>query len=189
MVFIAGEKRRKASPWENKSVIYHEYGHCIDAQRKLWQDPELARMRGQQIKALLKKEKYTIRQREWDAENGKFIWVKKEKLMSRVAYIDRRLNELNDKVWNMNNDTFTRMGITKRDVIEQIGSTLDTIKSLVISYGSGHSDAYFRVPRMKETEYLAHAFENAFLGNEVFKKFLPDIYAEMVAYVRALKPY
>ena len=41
---------------------------------------------------------------------------------------------------------------------------------------------------MKETEYLAHAFENAFLGNRVFQKYLPDIYAEMVAYIRALKP-
>ena len=41
---------------------------------------------------------------------------------------------------------------------------------------------------MKETEYLAHAFENAFLGNRVFQKYLPDIYAEMVAYIGALKP-
>ncbi|MFS6555327.1 hypothetical protein VPJ68_07575, partial [Parabacteroides distasonis] len=37
LVHIAGKKRGKSSPWECKSVIYHEYGHCIDAQRGLWQ--------------------------------------------------------------------------------------------------------------------------------------------------------
>ena len=63
----------------------------------------------------------------------------------------------------------------------------DTIKSLVISYGEGHDDTYFRKPRMKETEYLAHAFENAFIGNRIFEKYLPEIYNEMIAYIKALR--
>lgn len=54
--------------------------------------------------------------------------------------------------------------------------------------GGGHSTAYFKRMRMSETEYLAHAFENAFLGNRVFQKYLPDIYNEMIAYIRTLKP-
>jgi len=41
---------------------------------------------------------------------------------------------------------------------------------------------------MKETEYLAHAFENTFVGNEVFKKLMPTIYNDMVAYIKKLKP-
>ena len=107
--------------------------------------------------------------------------------MSLVAYIDHRLQELSSKVWGMKNETFTKRGITKMDVIEQICSTRDTIKSLVISYGDGHSTAYFRRPGMSEAEYLAHAFENAFIGNTVFKKYMPDIYNEMVAFIRSLK--
>lgn len=52
----------------------------------------------------------------------------------------------------------------------------------------GIRTSIFRKPRMKETEYLAHAFENAFLGYRIFQKYLPDIYNEMIAYIKALKP-
>jgi hypothetical protein len=73
------------------------------------------------------------------------------------------------------------------DVLEQILSTRDTIKSLVVDYGIGHDKSYFAIRGMKETEYIAHAFENTYLGNEVFKKYLPDIYEEMIAYIHSLK--
>lgn len=59
LVHIAGTKRGKASPWERKAVIYHEYGHCIDAQRDLWKDAKLTAMRNKQIK-MLKKKKNTL---------------------------------------------------------------------------------------------------------------------------------
>jgi len=104
-----------------------------------------------------------------------------------VAYIDHRLKELSGKVIRMSPEVFTRRGISKWDVLEQIGSTRDTIKSLVVSYGDGHSTSYFRRVGAKEAEYLAHAFENAFLGNRVFQKYMPEIYEEMIAYIKTLK--
>ena len=188
LVHIAGEKRGKASPWERKGVIYHEYGHCIDAQRELWKDAKLIAMRNSQIKRLKKKGDYTIYERRWNHESGGWYYEKTKQTISLVEYIDKRLVALSEKIARMNDDVFTSRGITKMDVIEQIGSTRDTIKSLVIKYGAGHSTVYFKKTRMKETEYLAHAFENAFLGNRVFQKFMPDIYAEMVSYIKALKP-
>lgn len=188
LVHIAGKKRGKSSPWECKSVIYHEYGHCIDAQRNLWQDPKLIAMRNAQIKMLKKKKEYTIYERKWNHESGGWYYARGKKEMSMVEYIDKKLQDMAERAWDMKPETFTKLGITKADFFEQIGSTRDTIKSLVIKYGSGHSTAYFQKTRMKETEYLAHAFENAFLGNRVFQKYLPDIYNEMVAYIRALKP-
>ena len=105
-----------------------------------------------------------------------------------VEYIDKKLTALSEKIAWMDDDVFVKRGIKKYDVLEQIGSTRDTIKSLVIKYGGGHTTGYFRKTRMKETEYLAHAFENAFLGNRVFQKYLPEIYNEMIAYIRKLKP-
>ena len=105
-----------------------------------------------------------------------------------VEYIDDRLQQLQDKILGMKDEVFTKRETTKWDVLEQIGSTRDTIKSLVVEYGDGHPTAYFKKTRMSETEYLAHAFENAFLGNRVFQKYLPDIYNEMIAYIRTLKP-
>lgn len=188
LVHIAGKKRGKSSPWECKSVIYHEYGHCIDAQRGLWQDAKLIAMRNAQIKMLKKKGEYTLYERKWNHESGGWYYERTKQTMTMVEYIDKKLVALTEKISWMGNDVFIKRGITKADVIEQIGSTRDTIKSLVVKYGSGHSTSYFRKTRMKETEYLAHAFENAFLGNRVFQKYLPDIYAEMVAYIRALKP-
>lgn len=188
LVHIAGKKRGKSSPWECKSVIYHEYGHCIDAQRGLWQDAKLIAMRNAQIKMLKKKGEYTLYERKWNHESGGWYYERAKQTMTMVEYIDKKLVALTEKIAWMGDDVFIKRGITKADVIEQIGSTRDTIKSLVVKYGSGHSTSYFRKTRMKETEYLAHAFENAFLGNRVFQKYLPDIYAEMVAYIRALKP-
>lgn len=188
LVHIAGKKRGKSSPWECKSVIYHEYGHCIDAQRGLWQDAKLIAMRNAQIKMLKKKGEYTLYERKWNHESGGWYYERTKQTMTMVEYIDKKLVALTEKIAWMGDDVFIKRGITKADVIEQIGSTRDTIKSLVVKYGSGHSTLYFRKTRMKETEYLAHAFENAFLGNRVFQKYLPDIYAEMVAYIRALKP-
>lgn len=188
LVHIAGKKRSKSSPWECKSVIYHEYGHCIDAQRGLWQDAKLIAMRNAQIKMLKKKGEYILYERKWNHESGGWYYERTKQTMTMVEYIDKKLVALTEKIAWMGDDVFIKRGITKADVIEQIGSTRDTIKSLVVKYGSGHSTSYFRKTRMKETEYLAHAFENAFLGNRVFQKYLPDIYAEMVAYIRALKP-
>lgn len=188
LVHIAGKKRGKSSPWECKSVIYHEYGHCIDAQRGLWQNAKLIAMRNAQIKMLKKKGEYTLYERKWNHESGGWYYERTKQTMTMVEYIDKKLVALIEKISWMGNDVFIKRGITKADVIEQIGSTRDTIKSLVVKYGSGHTTSYFRKTRMKETEYLAHAFENAFLGNRVFQKYLPDIYAEMVAYIRALKP-
>lgn len=188
LVHIAGKKRGAASPWECKAVIYHEYGHCIDAQRELWCDPKLIAMRKAQIKMLKKEKEYTVYERNWSHANGGWYYTRVKKEMSMVEYIDKRLVALSEKIAWMDDNVFAKRGFMKKDVLEQIGSTRDTIKSLVVKYGGGHSTAYFKRTRMKETEYLAHAFENAFLGNRVFRKYLPDIYAEMIAYIKTLKP-
>ncbi|MCF2708157.1 hypothetical protein [Bacteroides pyogenes] len=188
LVHIAGKKRNANSSWETKAVIYHEYGHCIDAQRALWMDSKLIDMRNAQIKMLKKKGEYTIYERKWNHNGGGWYHERVTKTMSMVEYIDTKLQQLQEKILGMKEDVFQKRGITKWDAIEQIGSTRDTIKSLVVKYGSGHTTSYFKKTRMSETEYLAHAFENTFLGNRVFQKYLPDIYNEMIAYIRALKP-
>ena len=87
----------------------------------------------------------------------------------------------------MDDATFTKRGITKGDVIEQIAAVQDTLKSLITSVGWGHSTTYFKGRGKSEAEYIAHCFENAFIGNRVFQKFLPVEYAEMIAFIRSLK--
>ena len=186
-VHLSNSKRNENSAWHKKAVVYHEYGHAIDWQRGLKLSPALTTLRGKQISWLRQKDTYTVWNRQYDYTLGKYVNVKLTTKMSRVAYIDHKLKDLASKVIHMKAETFTKIGISKWDVIEQIGSTRDTIKSLVISYGDGHSTRYFKTFGMKEAEYLAHAFENTFLGNAVFKKYMPNIYEEMIEYIRALE--
>lgn len=56
----------------------------------------------------------------------------------------------------------------------------DTIMSLDYNFGRGHDEKYFRTKGMSEAEFVAHAFENKYIGNPVFKKFAPDLYEEMI---------
>jgi hypothetical protein len=186
-IHIENGQRAEKSNWERKAVIYHEYGHAIDWQRGLRYDRTLSDLRKKQISWLRKKDIVTIRVRQFNYSKGVNENVKITTSMSKVAYIDHRLKELSGKVMRMSPEVFTRRGISKWDVLEQIGSTRDTIKSLVVSHGYGHSTSYFRRVGAKEAEYLAHAFENAFLGNRVFQKYMPEIYEEMIAYIKTLK--
>lgn len=188
LVRLANKKRKQQSPWEKKAVVYHEYGHCIDDQRRLKDDVALKKMRNKQKKWLKEQVVWHSYVPRWNTTTKSMYYGRTEIVSSRIEQIEYRLNELSKKIYRMGDDAFTSRGITKYDVIEQILSARDTIMSLNPNYGAGHSKSYFSRKGFKEAEYLAHAFENAFLGNPVFKKYMPDIYREMVEYINNLKP-
>ena len=186
-VVIRNVTRINDSPWLQKSVIYHEYGHVIDGQRNLWEDNALSNMRKRHIAWLKGKETYTYLAKRFDNTQDRYVYERVTDNLSRVVDIDKRLDALYRRIEKM--DTTGKVGEfgNKHDVLEKILSTRDTIKSLVIDFGVGHSTSYFRQRRHRETEYLAHAFENAFIGNDVFKKYLPEIYQDMIDYIGMLK--
>ncbi len=37
-------------------------------------------------------------------------------------------------------------------------------------------------------QFIAHAFENTYAGNEVFKKVLPELYEDMIKLIKETKP-
>lgn len=187
MVHILDNARNKASDWHRESVVYHEFGHAIDAQRNLYTSERLKGLMARQRLSLNKKQTYSMRMETYNPETNGFDFVVRKVSMSRIEYADKRLENLQRKLFRMNEKTFTRRGITKDDVMEQICSTRDTIKALNVKYGFGHSTAYFQTPGMSEKEFIAHCFENAFAGNKVFKKYLPELYTEMVNYIREIK--
>ena len=41
---------------------------------------------------------------------------------------------------------------------------------------------------MKEAEFIAHAFENTFAGNEVFREVMPDLYQDTIQMIRSFIP-
>lgn len=187
MVHIAENARNRASDWHRESVVYHEFGHAIDAQRNLYTSKQLRDLMANNRKLLAKKSKYTVWKSGYNATTFKFEYKRETVTMSRINYLNEKLYALRDKIIRIDPKVFKRLGISKEDVSEQICSVADTLKALNTDYGWGHTTAYFKIPGMAEKEFIAHCFENTFAGNRVFKKFLPELYEEMVEYIKTLK--
>lgn len=92
--------------------------------------------------------------------------------------------ELDKKVQQM---SFEAHKEKNHDKSEQVGAAADTIMSLNSTFGYGHSQAYFRNAGNSAAEFLAHTFENKFIGNEVFKELMPELYDEMIKLVDQLE--
>ena len=186
-VVLDSVSRGKASKWEKISVVYHEFGHAIADQRDLLYTDSVQELRKKQIARLRKR--VTIKTKEKVLNKKTWEYEEKEvtKQVMKAKAVSDRLDRLYYKIKNMNPETFTKRGITKDDVIEQIAAVQDTLKSLINSVGWGHSTKYFNYPGMSEHEYLAHCFENTFIGNRIFQKYLPTEYAEMIDLIQSLK--
>lgn len=187
VVLDMGGTRSSQSPYYRRALIYHEFGHGIDYQRGLRHSKEVKDLRDKQIARLREKVETTVTKRKWDPDRKEFVTETKKTKLMKAKVLSERLDRLYRKIYSMDDATFTKRGITKHDVIEQIAAVQDTLKSLIVSVGWGHSTSYFKGAGKSEAEYLAHCFENAFIGNRVFQKYLPTEYAEMIAFIRSLK--
>lgn len=198
-VVINVSSRGKDSQWEHRSVIYHEFGHAIADQQGLLHDAEVTKTRDAQLARLRKKTKGFYYKRtiegHYDAETDTYkTTTKKEKVEVNQMYIitlSQKIQNIVNRLRNKKEDDpiFKRYGLTKGDALEQICCVMDTLRSLVNrqDVGYGHSVSYFKYPGMKEHEYLAHCFENAYIGNTAFKVLMPTEYAEMIALVKTFK--
>lgn len=92
--------------------------------------------------------------------------------------IDKRLDDLG----------FWAYEKQKWDLMEKVGAAHDTLMSLNPNYGRGHRPSYWETEGNKEAEFIAHAFENKFAGNEVFKKVMPELYEESIKMIDGFKP-
>ena len=194
-VYLQTGKRADASPYYRRALITHEFGHAIDYQRDLRWSKEVATIREAQRKRMLEKVKYTAVDKEchYDQETGKFYYTSKPVTVTicRAEALTKRIYDLLGRVDKMSPELFAKRypNWTKADFSEACGAALDTIQSLVTKYGYGHGAKYFSNPGCKETEWLAHAFENTYVGNDVFKHFMPQEYKEMVALIQGLTKY
>jgi hypothetical protein len=145
-VNIPIDKRRQNSKWWAEGVLYHEYGHAIDNQLKIYEHPVI--LDG------MKKLSKNINLKEIEA-----------------AYLKKKYQLLSD--YKSGKDVY--------DSMEQVGSIGDTIMALNPKYGFGHTKAYFKVHGNRQKEFIAHMFENKFIGNAIFKEIAPDLYDEMLA--------
>lgn len=62
-----------------------------------------------------------------------------------------------------------------------LSSAADTLAAITRKdIGWGHSATYFRDDAKRYMEFLAHAFENKYVGNPVFKHYYPELYDDLV---------
>ena len=92
----------------------------------------------------------------------------------------KEYKELDKKLYNIGYRAYKN---NNHDLVEMIGAVQDTLKSIDIRIGSGHSNAYFQQKGNSEAEFIAHAFENKYKGNKVFKKYLPELHDDMVKWL------
>lgn len=195
LVVVYTKGRNEVSPWHRVSVIYHEFGHAIADQRNLLFAKEVTDLRDAQTKRLRTREKatYYTTEKVWNYKEGKYEVkkVKHEHNQMRIVTISAKIQNLYKRIQAKGNDDpiFKRFGVSKADALEQFGGLMDTLRSLVNrdDVGWGHTVSYFKNYGMKEHEYLAHAFENAFIGNRVFQLLMPTEYAEMIALAKSFK--
>jgi len=190
-VVLDNDTRAKNSPWEKKAVVYHEFGHAIGDQRDIIHGYKpLQDLREKQIARLRKKVKTTVTEHKYDFGTGTYKTTTRQTSIMYAKQLSARIDAVYERLNKFGDDVFTRRGITKRDALEQIGSLQDTLKSLVNSSGVGwgHSTSYFNSLSMRRHEYLAHCFENTYLGNRAFEHFMPTEYKEMIDLIKSL-PY
>lgn len=190
-VVLDNDTRAQRSPWEKKAVVYHEFGHAIGDQRDIIHGYKpLQDLREKQIARLRKKVKTTVTDYKYDYATGTYKTTTRQTSIMYAKQLSARIDAVYERLKKFGDDVFTRRGITKRDALEQIVSLQDTLKSLVNSNGVGwgHSTSYFNSLSMRRHEYLAHCFENAYLGNRAFEHFMPTEYKEMIDLIKSL-PY
>lgn len=199
-VVLDNGDRNARSQYHRRAVVYHEFGHAIGDQRGLIYSQELKDLREKQRARLRTRQKdfywTTETESNYNPETDEFTIVKKkvkkEVYQMRILTLSKKIEAIYDKILTKKDDDpiFKRYGITQKDAREQITGLMDTLRSLVNreDVGWGHSVSYFKKGTHPEHEYLAHCFENAFLGNRCFQLLMPVEYQEMIDYIRTLKP-
>ncbi|MEM7372808.1 MAG: phage minor head protein [Bacteroidota bacterium] len=162
-VQIATGARFQRSKVYQEKIIYHELGHAAHIQRKLVD--------------------FADSTDELDAAFAKC----KDLIKGKEKQINDALTALNQAISFKAHD-WEYKGMNKYDWHEEIGAAWDTLQALTKGkYGFGHSKKYYKRKNFDKFEWFAHASENAFRGNTVFQEVMPEVYNEMVKYIRSVE--
>lgn len=138
------------SPEYRTKIIYHEFGHARDGLSPT----------GEWVSRKEWKNLFAKFEKEINKDNGAAI----------EAAIRKKANDLK------------LAGVDTGDDVEMLGALADTIQSLVKGHryvwSWGHSVSYWKGDKMLK-EFIAHASENYWGGNNLFKELCPDLYREM----------
>ena len=167
-----------------KKILAHEFGHAINADLKLISFYKT----DARIEALYKKHSSIFMDRATAklTNKGKALTKNwgggKTSATSNKNYWNNYRPYLDNKI----RKDFPKL--TDTELKEYSGAVADYLCSLTnnqLGWGHGWRD-YFRFKSMQYEEFMAHAYENRFVGNPVFKKYFPELYDDLIKLVDQL---
>lgn len=139
-------------------IVYHEFGHARAdmSDTEKWEDSK-----------------------EWNDLFDKY-----------EALINKKTAAEYVKVFNGKEAALNKDGKLSKDDANSLGALSDTIQALVKDHGYvwhwGHSPSYFSKRDNQLAEFIAHASENYWGGNALFKELSPDLYKDMCELVKKM---
>lgn len=158
--------------YNRKKIIYHEFGHAIHEQQGWVVEPRYVFESGKihpKVKDIVSK--YEMKYGIPNVENLRF----------RKGF--QKYDEFRASIFEKYKH------LDPEDLSTQWGAMMDTICALSHGQlGFGHTRKYFTQAGgfMRYAEFMAHAFENKFLGNEIFKNEFPDLYEDTIKLINEL---
>jgi len=97
-------------------------------------------------------------------------------------------NEINGISYQSFETLGRKLGYTNsREFIDDIGALKDTFGALTKErIGGGHGVSYYKKVNSQWHEFIAHAYENRFKGNKIFKSMYREMYDDMIKMVDEL---
>lgn len=153
-----------------EKVLAHEFGHLIHSQRG-W-----TRLAGKYYKSIDEVVDFYKSQLNKIGINkrgpGKFDYFK---------HVDRFSVSHRKSIRNQ------FPNLTDKQFDESYGAVADYFGAMTKNkIGWGHSNTYYQSLGWRHAEMLAHAFENKYSGNLVFKKLFPEIYDDTIKWIDEL---
>ena len=161
---------KRTIPHITNRVYIHESGHFV------------ADSRGWIIRGIFRGEKDRA------AKPLEQIFSKWKKDILNKSNIKKYFDEINSLSYESFETIGKKLGYTNsRIFLDDMGSLKDTFGALTKErIGGGHGVSYYKKVNNQWHEFIAHAYENRFQGNKLFKSMYPEMYDDMIKMVDEL---
>ena len=161
------KEKRKIGNYKLNKTLAHEFGHAVHIQQG-W-----VKVEGKVDDIILK---YFDK------------WEKRYGALGDTAMGQQRVDlyfkmlDLEAGIFDLSKRPSLFKNMSEIQYSAELGAYADSIKSITQTIGWGHDNDYFTKSngRYRYFEAIAHAFENKYVGNEVFKHLDPEFYQELI---------
>lgn len=160
-------------------ILAHEFGHAVDDDlgwtgwRANQTDPRIKKLMSKQAKDLGYKRGGKLDplgqdlQKKWGGGDYNVFLERERNMFEHEKWIETQRSK------------FPKL--SDEDFEESVGAVADWLGSVTTNtIGWGHKQSYMKKPYLRAKEFIAHSFENKYVGNEVFRYYFPQQYQETI---------